>query len=154
MEFNNLHSNYGWIILGQMAIILFTAFLLAAVTYILLDKMRAHMKLRAAGSVCAVMAVIVTGSYICGEFEESLIEDFRANIQQKYDVDEVLMEFQGETVSIRSEESQNLYVRIDDKTYLFNLTQDDTTWEPTLADPPINGGMDVTKTVSAEDLLK
>lgn len=155
MEFNNLHSNYGWIILCQAAVILTIALLFGGLVFFLLRKLPIrYEELRFLLAFVAVVGVTVVGSFIGSEWEQQSRNDFRANIQQKYDVDEVLTEYQDQVVSIRVEESQNLYVIVDGKTYLFNLKQDKTTWEPTLSDPPINGGMDVTKTLGAEDLLK
>lgn len=153
MEFNDLHSNYPLMMLGVAGIIVVSLALGIFVLFFLSEK---GVRDRIAGliAVSVTALVFMSGSYMSHTQNLQREADFRMNIQQKYDVDEVLMEFQNDYVRIHQDESQKIYVLVDDKTYLFNLTQNKKTWEPTLSDPPINGGMDVTATLSADDLLK
>lgn len=77
-----------------------------------------------------------------------------SNLQQKYDVDEVLLEDLDTKVVSEKEGKQKINVVSDGVTYTFLLTQDKNTWEPTLSNPAIPGGSAKETNVSAEDLLK
>lgn len=77
-----------------------------------------------------------------------------SNVKTKYDVDEIRFETSnGKTKATKTSE-QEVQVVVDNKRYIFHLTQDPETWEPTLSDPPIPGGNSPSTALSAEDLLK
>lgn len=76
------------------------------------------------------------------------------NIEQKYDVDLVLLDAPEVDVNADDLDPQNVSVVVDSVSYTFLLTQDENTWEPTLINPSIPGGSSETVSLSADDLLK
>lgn len=76
------------------------------------------------------------------------------NIEQKYDVDLVLLDAPEVDVKADDVGAQNVSVVVDSVSYTFLLTQDENTWEPTLINPSIPGGSSEVVNQSAEDLLK
>lgn len=117
-------------------------------------------KVRKSKMFGSMIWVIVIGAvtYCVGSIgAESRASNDRAlvsNIQQKYDVDEVLLKNGDVITHPKDTDSQPVNIVVDDVTYLFYLTQDDDTWEPTLTNPPLNGGSSEVVNVSADDLLK
>lgn len=89
---------------------------------------------------------------------EKISTDNRAalisNIQQKYDVDEVKLEVYETQTRPETVENQKIHVIVDEELYMFYLSQDKNTWEPTLSDPPTNGGNPSASPLKAENLLK
>lgn len=77
-----------------------------------------------------------------------------SNIEQKYDVDEVQLKAFDTVTNPHQTSSQKVNVTVDGTTYMFYLTQDKNTWEPTLEDPPVPGGSDTKSSITADDLLK
>lgn len=57
---------------------------------------------------------------------------FENNVKQKYAVDEVYIEYNENHVTVENPEVQSVYVSKDGSTYEFYVTQNKTTWEPTL----------------------
>lgn len=107
----------------------------------------------AASSVVLVitgLALVSTSNNLTDSNREALV----SNIEQKYDVDEVVLS--GVDVSTQSDRAsaQPVNIVVDGSTYTFHLTQDKNTWEPTLTNPPASGGSSTTEHLSAEDLLK
>ena len=77
-----------------------------------------------------------------------------SNIEQKYDVDEVQLKAFDTVTRPHQTSSQKVNVKVDGTTYMFYLTQDRNTWEPTLADPPVPGGSNTKPSITANELLK
>lgn len=77
-----------------------------------------------------------------------------SNIEQKYNVDEVKLASYGVITDPHIDYEQKIHLVVDDETYLFYLKQDRQTWEPTIVDPPINGGSENSGLLTAEDILK
>ena len=77
-----------------------------------------------------------------------------SNIEQKYNVDGVKLEAYSVKTYPYVDDEQKIHLVVDGETYLFYLTQDSQTWEPTIIDHPINGGSVNSGSLTAEDLLK
>ncbi|MBC9706043.1 MAG: hypothetical protein H9W81_13925 [Enterococcus sp.] len=94
---------------------------------------------------------VINASHIPAQNEEALI----SNIQHKYDVDEVKLEAYGEYTRPEDVDEQKIHVVVEGETYMFYLSQDRQTWEPTLLDPPVNGGnQQNVSPLKASELLK
>lgn len=77
------------------------------------------------------------------------------NIQEKYEVDEVKLQAYDVITYPTSTNEQKVHVIVDGDAYMFYLSQDKNTWEPTLIDPPINGGnTQDSPPLKAKDILK
>lgn len=83
------------------------------------------------GTVASVGIFFITVAEVRNEQEKSLI----SNIEQKYDVDEVLLEYGNDITEPGRLEKGHVSVRVDDKVYTFGLEQDPKTHEPTLIRP-------------------
>lgn len=87
---------------------------------------------------------IVTGmvfAIICGVYlfhsTSANEQAFENNVKQKYAVDEVYIHYNGNHVTVENTEVQSVYVSKDGSIYEFYVTQDKTTWEPTLTPAPV-----------------
>ena len=69
-------------------------------------------------------------------------------------MDKVELNEYGAYNSPTKTDKQKIYVVVDGTTYMFYLTQDRNTWEPTLEDPPVPGGSNTNPSITADDLLK
>lgn len=78
-----------------------------------------------------------------------------SNLNQKYDVDEIKLDAYDTYTLSNMVQDQKIHVAVDGNTYMFYLSQNQETWEPTLIDPPINGGnaQDM-PVIKVEDILK
>lgn len=83
------------------------------------------------GIACIIAAVTSQVEDNKNRNNEALI----ANIEKKYDVDEVLLEYGDYVTKPNKLEKNHVSVRVDDKVYTFGLEQDDRTFEPTLKKP-------------------
>lgn len=109
--------------------------------------------------IAGLVAVTLTGSFgfafnhldTVKEQSKTIVE---SNVKKKYNVDEI--RFEAVSVKTKAEKTseQEVQVVVDGKSYIFHMTQDPETWEPTLTDPPALGGSAKTAELSAEDLLK
>lgn len=98
---------------------------------------------------------VAIGSYNMGTQEvRKNDKDLISNIQKKYEVDEVLVEYRGNITNPTATEYQQVHVSVNGKVYAFDLEQNENTWEPTLLDPAVSGGSAKGENISAEELLK
>lgn len=113
-----------------------------------------------AGFIISIIvgAGIIVGSVIAfqqwDDTEKSNEAALISNIEQKYDVDDVLLDAPDANVNEEDTRAQNVSVVVDSNVYTFLLTQDINTWEPTLINLPVPGGSSDTMNLSADDLLK
>lgn len=77
-----------------------------------------------------------------------------SNIEQKYEVDDVLLDAPEANTEAENANPQNVSVVVDGSLYTFLLTQDDNTWEPTLINIPIDDESSEKVNLSAQDILK
>lgn len=150
MQFQEIHMHA--MTVGVVGI-MFSLFIAAVIFGIAVSPMRLHKGMTVLSIIVAVAGAgssIYIGEKTIAENNEALL----SNIQEKYDVDEVLLEYRGtETKSVYIKDQQ-VHVLVDGQVYAFDLEQDKETWEPTLLDPAINGGSDEEKNLSAEELLR
>ena len=89
-----------------------------------------------------------------GDVGRSNAKALVSNIEQKYDVDEVQLRAFDTVTRPNQTSIQKVNVKVDGTTYMFYLTQDRNTWEPTLEDPPVPGGSNAKPSITADGLLK
>lgn len=86
-------------------------------------------------SILGIVGVIAAVSFQVNDNKTHNREALIANIEQKYDVDEVLLEYGDYVTQPTKLEKNHVSVRIDDKVYTFGLEQDAKTFEPKLTRP-------------------
>lgn len=114
-------------------------------------------KIAFVGLVTGIIAIVfcsVLALFKAGEIENDNKAALISNVEQKYEVDDIRLEAFGTVTYPEIIKEQKIHVTVDGETYLFYLTQNKETWEPTLSDPPINGGNPMDSPLKAEDLLK
>lgn len=163
MTFETIDMNQaGFLQLGSMASLMASAICGLYIGLGLVDKMSAkrvfHLSFKSFLLSLVGVAVFVSLFYwlddIAVDIGQSNAKALVSNIEQKYDVDEVQLRAFDTVTDPYQTSSQKVNVKVDGNTYLFYLTQDRNTWEPTLTDPPVNGGNNTNTSLTAEDLLK
>lgn len=151
MQFQEIQMNISALAAGFIILSIFIPFGFIIATCVADDKPRVWLIF---SSVVLAFVALFTVVTITGNVTKANDDALVSNIQQKYDVDEVLLEHRGSYIVSESLVNQTVHVSVDGQIYAFDLEQNKDTWEPTLLNPAINGGSAEVKSLSAEDLLR
>lgn len=151
MQFQEIQMNVSMISAMLIMFSIFVPFSLILATCITSEKPNVWLIIAsvAVAAVSLFSTVNISGN-VTKENDEALV----SNIQQKYDVDEVLIEHRGSYTIAEELKNQTVHVVVDGQVYAFDLEQNQDTWEPTLLNPAINGGSTEADTLTAEELLR
>lgn len=150
MQFHEIHPNALGLTFGGVVLSVFIFF---AVMVFAITREKSS-KVLVTFSVIFAIGLAITSAIIRDDAITGNRDAFMANIQQKYDVDEVLLEYRGVKTSPILTKDQQVHVSVDGQVYAFDLEQNPETWEPTLLDPAVSGGSVKEKNLSADELLR